>query len=223
MALVQQELNKMEYRPIKYKNISDMYLISEYGDIYSKYYYKILKPKKDKDGYLSIALVSNDGLRHMHRIATLVINTYIGSYPKNLLDPTVNHIDGNILNNHYSNLEWMERSTNSAIRLHTSKGERNGSAKLQAQDVRNICAMLIKTDKTLKEIANIYGVTKSTIASIKNRKTWTEVTQYYSLLPKCRLLTRDIQTQRVVSINPLLCFQIRHDLTLRSLLGMDVK
>jgi len=47
----------------------------------------------------------------------LVAIFFIGPPPVDLKDPTVNHIDGNITNNHFTNLEWMERGKNSSIRL----------------------------------------------------------------------------------------------------------
>lgn len=195
---------RMEYKQITFKNISSKYSISEYGDIYSEYHKKILKPKKDKDGYLTIALVTNDGSRRFFRIATLVTIAFIGDYPKDMKDPTVNHIDGNILNNHYTNLEWMERATNSKLRFHSSKGELNGSALLTENCVREICQKLLNTEMTYSEIGDIYNVEKSTISNIKNGKTWKYITEQYPLLKECRIATKDLYSGRIVSVNPLL-------------------
>lgn len=81
------------------------YIINDYGVIYKihgKRKNKIMKPKKDKDGYLYIGLRNNKG-RYFRRIHQLVAKTFINN-PNNYT--IVNHMDGNIANNHFTNLEW---------------------------------------------------------------------------------------------------------------------
>lgn len=39
-------------KELKYKNVKPIYMIDEYGNIYSKYKKNFLKAQKDKDGYL---------------------------------------------------------------------------------------------------------------------------------------------------------------------------
>lgn len=63
---------------------------------------KQLKPKVDKYGYETIVL-TKDGTRKNYTIHKLVALAYIPN-PEN--KPTINHIDGNKLNNNVSNLEW---------------------------------------------------------------------------------------------------------------------
>lgn len=63
---------------------------------------KQLKPKVDKCGYETIVL-TKDGIRKNYTIHKLVALAYIPN-PEN--KPTINHIDGNKLNNNVSNLEW---------------------------------------------------------------------------------------------------------------------
>lgn len=46
------------FKELKYKNVKFIYKIDEYGNIYSKYKNGFLKPKKDKNGYLSVALAA---------------------------------------------------------------------------------------------------------------------------------------------------------------------
>lgn len=80
-----------------------LYKISEYGDIQSFYKSKkLLKPKKDKDGYFGVAL-SKNGKAHHLRVHRLVAMTFLDNV-SNL--PMVNHKDLDVKNNHYSNLEW---------------------------------------------------------------------------------------------------------------------
>ena len=64
----------------------------------------------------------------------------------------------------------MERGINSSIRRNKGVGEQNHEAKLTEEQVIEICEVLIQNEKSLKEIADLYGVDKSTISNIKRKK-----------------------------------------------------
>ena len=172
----------------------DLYYIEEDGRIWSNYKKGYMRPKTDKNGYLNIALSGGSrDKRKYYRIATLVGLTFLGNPPLEMKDPTINHIDGNILNNHYSNLEWIERSTNSSIRRNKGQGENNHEAKLTAADVQKICELLINSNLTIKEISDIYKVGKSTIHKIKKKETWKTITSLYNF--DCRAVIRNERGQ----------------------------
>lgn len=84
------------------------YLIYNNGQIYSDYIKRYLK-LRITNGYYRVCL-SNNGIERNHSIHILVAK-YFCDNPDN--KPIVNHIDGNKLNNHYTNLEWVTRSENS--------------------------------------------------------------------------------------------------------------
>lgn len=63
---------------------------------------RILKPSMNKYGYLQVILTRN-GIRKTYTVHQLVAKTFIVNPLKK---PTVNHVDGNKLNNDVSNLEW---------------------------------------------------------------------------------------------------------------------
>lgn len=110
-----------------------------------------------------------------------------------MLDPTINHIDGNILNNHYTNLEWMERGKNSSIRKNRGEGSSNASAKLTEKQVVEICDLLINSDLSFSEIGKRYGVDKSTISIISRKKNWKKITSKYDF--SCRKVIRNEKGQ----------------------------
>lgn len=85
---------------------------------------RIMKPKKDKYGYLYIGLCKNGELSYK-KIHRLVARAFIPNY-NNL--PQINHIDGNKTHNCVSNLEWCDASYNQkhAYRLGLSKSWMKG-------------------------------------------------------------------------------------------------
>lgn len=81
----------------RYKPFDDMYLISEDGDIYSKYSHKNIKWNITIDGHARV------NIHGKHKfVAHLVLLTWITD--KIPHDAVVRHLDDNKLNNNYHNL-----------------------------------------------------------------------------------------------------------------------
>lgn len=93
--------------------------------------------------------------------------------PDNL--PQVNHIDGDKENNALSNLEWSTGSDNEKhahrTGLKSGRGSGNSNAKLSVAQIHAIRASTALS----KALAKKYGVTQSTINSIRSRRTWNHV------------------------------------------------
>lgn len=70
--------------------------------------FRILNPIADKDGYLYVDLYK-DGKQKHKRIHRLVAEAFLEPQK----DKVVNHIDGNKINNRYTNLEWVTPKENS--------------------------------------------------------------------------------------------------------------
>lgn len=96
----------MEFKTIP--NFS-RYKISQTGEVWSKINNFIMKPRIDRYGYPTIGIVNNDGIKKYPTIHRLVAMTYIPNDDETL---QINHIDGNKLNNHVSNLEWVSAKDN---------------------------------------------------------------------------------------------------------------
>lgn len=93
------------------KQINDYlnYYIDENGNVYNESSKNILKGSVGENGYKYYRL-SKDNKKKMFYAHRLVAEYFLPN-PDNL--PVVNHKDGNKLNNHVSNLEWVSYSENS--------------------------------------------------------------------------------------------------------------
>ena len=82
------------------------YLIYNDGRVYSKKNNKFLKPKIEKEGYLSVCLYKN-GEKNYIRIHRLIAIHYIPN-PNN--KPTIDHINRKRDDNRIENLRWATHS-----------------------------------------------------------------------------------------------------------------
>ena len=109
-------------KPIRLIELDNLEIIvSNYGDIYTTHKSKIrsngrkdnrkgrlLKPEKDKDGYLRIIL-TNNGKRKSYCVHRLVARTYLKDYNEKL---QVNHKNGIKNDNRVENLEMVTLQQN---------------------------------------------------------------------------------------------------------------
>ena len=129
-----------------------------------------------RDGYPKISLLAGnkDVTTRVHR---LVAAAFLG--PSDL---TVNHKDGNKLNNCVENLEYADRHEQlyHAYKLGLKKPLRdfsNPHAKLTKEQVLYIREHYIKGDKTYggSALGRKFGVTERVISLVANRKSYKEV------------------------------------------------
>ena len=147
------------------------YYITEDGQVYSLRKKDFLKPSIDKFGYVKYSLCGVDKKKYNRFAHRLVLTAY--HYVEGCERLTVNHKDGNKLNNKLENLEWatIEENNNHALacRLNGKTGALNPNAKLTLENVK---AIVLDKDNTPAQLAKQYNVSISTIRNIKQRKTW---------------------------------------------------
>ena len=134
---------------------------------------RMLKQNKNGSGYCQVVLSGPKGQWNafVHRLVAL---TFLG-------DPMdgqeVRHMDGCKNNNTLSNLKWGTKSENmSDCKRHGTSGlgERNGSARLTADDVLSI-RRDFSQGKTRDNIAQRLGIAKSHVCQIVNGESWRHI------------------------------------------------
>lgn len=161
----------------KIKNF-EKYTIDEEGTVYSYWNEKPrkLKPWKISRGYLHVILHKNKKRYHfsIHRLVAL---TFLRKRKHYL---SVNHKDGNILNNKLSNLEWTNPRHNAKHARENGLyriGNKHPSSILTETQVRFIKFKAPKLKIKGKKLAEMFGVCKTTISEIKAHRSWKHVTK----------------------------------------------
>jgi hypothetical protein len=125
----------------------------------------ILQPHLNHAGYRTIS-TKRGGKRQKQFVHCLVAKAFVPGWFEGA---TVDHIDGNKLNNLPSNLEWVTRQENSrrqnAAGRGVPKGERHPCAKLADADVPKLFK-LRAAGLSLSEIARCFNVSPSLVHKI---------------------------------------------------------
>ena len=115
----------------------DLYLISNYGNVYGKKHKRILKETDNGHGYKKVILCKKQKVKnyYIHRLVA------INFLPTNKDKKFINHKDGLKYNNSLNNLEWCTKSENMihAVSLGLSKsGVNHYKAKLTEAQIHEI-------------------------------------------------------------------------------------
>ena len=138
---------------------------------------QLLKNRVNAYGYHHVALRKN-GKGYEKLVHRLVAENFIDEEPKE----TVNHKDGNKINNHVSNLEW---ATKGEQMIHAYKhrlkspvsGETNGNSVLRKDEVKEIRSIYKPRSKEygMRALARKYNVSQSTIDKLVRNKTYIDL------------------------------------------------
>jgi hypothetical protein len=152
------------------------YEVSNYGRLLNKDG-SIKKVTKVKDGYLKTNLMLG-GRHRSFTVHKLVMLTFVGQGNTN----TIDHLDGNKLNNRLDNLEYVSHKenmcrgyANGLIKPINSVGENNTKAKLTEDDVVRIRELYLTGSYNQTELAGMFHVDQTQISCIVRRKNWTHI------------------------------------------------
>lgn len=93
------------------KGYEGLYAVTSCGKIWSYRSKKFLKQQKNGRGYLQVDLCKN-GSKKIVLVHRLVADAYLSPPPEDMVNPTVDHIDGNKEHNYLNNLQWLSRGDN---------------------------------------------------------------------------------------------------------------
>lgn len=158
------------WKPVYNPTYSNLYWVSSFGRLKSISRNIILR-QQNSVGYLKIRLCNN-GENKTYLSHILIGRTFIPN-PLNL--PEINHKKGLRRDNRIWELEWSTSSDNikHAFEIGLSKkGEDHGISKLTNEQVLEI----FNSKERREELCEKYGVSITTVKSIKLGKTWGQVT-----------------------------------------------
>lgn len=155
--------------------------ISSHGNIISingKYKgEKTFNVHVDKLGYHFTTLRMSP-LKRQVRVHQLVAEHFVFK-PDGLNHPCVNHKDGNKLNNHYLNLEWVSKKDNCAhaveTGLHSIKGAKHPNSKLTEAEVVEMRELYATYAISHSSLGILFGVTREQARDVINRKNWKHI------------------------------------------------
>jgi hypothetical protein len=170
------KINDVVYRPLIHKGTPTRYLISEFGDIINAETNKQLAPLRSVDGRKRIG-ISVDGEICRDYVHRLVYESFYGPIPPNM---TINHIDENSQNNHYTNLELMTRTEN------TKSYIRNNGPQLKRYSdsvIEEVCEEL-KAGNYFRDVAAAFGMPTDYVFRLMTGAHRKFITQKYLPFPE---------------------------------------
>jgi len=179
---LEKELMKVRWAPIVIDGHATNYDVSDSGLVRNCKTGIILKMSYSSKGYpqVNISINGKGWTKTVHRLVAIA---FIPN-PEN--KPTVNHKDGNKLNNHYTNLEWCTCKENIQHAWETGLtttrlGDDANASKYTEEQVQQVCVLLEENKLTNIEIANITGVTESIVSKIKIKDCWSHISNDYDI------------------------------------------
>lgn len=157
----------MEFRKIE----NEHYSISENGLLRNDLTGKMLKVRIDNKGYHKCDLYNGSGKSKGYLAHRLVAINFLP--PAKAGQIQVNHIDGNPLNNHYTNLEWVTPKENSehAVKIGLfPRGETHHFSKVTDSEINEIRWMYKTGQYFQHEIAKMFGINQSEVSRYITRQ-----------------------------------------------------
>lgn len=136
------------------------YEVSDHGRVRNRKTGRVLKTSIDHRGN-EVVCLSRKGIQFVKKVHILVADAFVDNYYNNEL---VVHIDGDKLNNHVSNLDWLDRK-GYENRIDNRK-RRDGFTNIKSKRI-----LVIETGQifnSLSEAAVELGLSKSSISKCLN-------------------------------------------------------
>ncbi len=125
----------------------------------------------DAKGYKAVCL-RKDGKRTRHYTHALVLSAFVGARKPGMQTA---HINGKSGDNRLENLKYATAIQNSrdAVRHHRiASGEDHAGTSLTRKDVLRLLDLRHRKGRTYQQIADVFGISKSSVYLISTRQRW---------------------------------------------------
>ena len=163
------------------KGMSTNYLVSNFGNVKRKNSKRALTIKRTPNRKLSVRLVCENGQIVKKSLHLLVAEAFVDN-PHDYC--FVEHLDGNIKNNHASNLAWYKSNKKYCANLTTAL------AKHTDKQIHQVCKLMQEGVKPFKIVKQL-GVTHGLISSIRSGSCWRHISKHYIFPKHVRPLKKD--------------------------------
>jgi hypothetical protein len=156
-------LAKEKWKRGKYNGQKLSCLVSSLGRVYlpDKHRFSKLKEAKNEK-YITVSIKTENKRRYSNAsVGRLVLCTFNGDPPKEMIKPQADHIDNNPHNNSINNLRWLSEKDNCARR----KGYTYNDDKI----IKMIADELLKNELSQSEIAKKLNINPKLVCSVYNK------------------------------------------------------
>lgn len=163
------------------------YAVSKCGNIFRISSGKLMEPQlRGKPLYRSVRVCHNNIPKHA-KISRAVAKAWVHN-PLPDRYGIVNHIDGDTLNDYYTNLEWTDIDGNKRHSVDTGlegRGEDLYNSTLTNEMAHDVCRLLLQ-GFLIKDIADMFCVSRDVIGKIKSGDSYHHVRMLYDIPHKYR-------------------------------------
>ena len=144
-----------QIKPVTYPGVvPDRYSVTEYGDVIDNWNNHLLPKYYNSSGYSAVSLQKTDPKKMpLTSIARVTAEAF---HPNSDIRYTIDHVDGNKNNNHYTNLEWITIDEN-IRRSYTQvvRKPKENTSKLYNPDLPDYQPGMIISDEVIHKVCQL--------------------------------------------------------------------
>lgn len=166
------------------KVIADLpkYMVDEFGTVYSVSTGKIIKSRKQPNGYMAVSLRDAEGKNVFRMCHRLVAETYLASTRSEGL--IVNHKDLDKTNNHVSNLEWCTYQYNTEHYVKNRPEHASAHRREIEESLLHVICKMIEDGLSTIDIHEATGVPRNKISKLRTGALYSWVSCNYQMKPE---------------------------------------
>ena len=183
LTKLEKELLKIRWKDIYIDGIDIGYQISDDGSVKETKSGNLQKTYVNKSSGYTVVIIVTENKTYFKSVHRLVAIAYVDN-PDIESKVIVNHKDGNKLNNHWWNLEWMTNQENMdhavATGLINNLGSNNPNSAYTEDQIKQVCKLL-EDGIGIIEIHEMTGVSRDSIGKVKSREVWKHISKDYNI------------------------------------------